>query len=49
LVVSGFLGKIKEVRKTEKISSRDLFYSVIGIKPVSGITQESRQIVRKED
>jgi len=30
--------KIREVRKVEKISSRELFYSVIGIKPISGIT-----------
>lgn len=31
-----FLGrKIKEVRVAERISSRDLFYSVIGIKPIS--------------
>jgi len=48
-VVSLFSGKIKEVRIAEKISSKDLFYSVIGIKPISGITQESRQILRKED
>lgn len=43
------LGKIREVRTTEKITSKDLFYSVIGIKPISGITQESRQILRKAD
>lgn len=40
-------GKIKEVRITEKITSKDLFYSVIGIRPLLGVTQESRQIVRK--
>lgn len=33
-------GKIKEVRSTEKITSRDLFYSVIGIKPIFGIIRE---------
>ncbi len=31
-VVLFFLGKIKEVRKIEAISSRDLFYSIIGLK-----------------
>jgi len=49
LAVSLFSGKIKEVRKAEQITSRDLFYSVIGIKPLSGVTQESRQLLRKED
>lgn len=44
-----FSGKIREVRKTENITSKDLFYSVIGLKPISGITQESRQILRMED
>lgn len=48
-VVSLFSGKIKEVRKAEEITSKDLFYSVIGIKPISGITQESRQLIRKEE
>lgn len=42
-------GKIREVRPAEIITSKDLFYSVIGIKPISGITQESRQFVRKEE
>lgn len=49
LVASLFSGKISEVRKTENISSKDLFYSVIGLKPMLGIAQESRQIVRKEE
>ncbi len=49
LVVALFSGKIKEVRSTEKITSKDLFYSVIGIKPILGVTQESRQILRKEE
>jgi len=49
LAVSLFSGKIKEVRKAEQITSKDLFYSVIGIKPLSGVTQESRQLLRKED
>lgn len=42
-------GRISEVRKIEEITSRDLFYSVIGLRPISGVTQESRQILRKED
>jgi MFS family permease len=46
-VVFIFSGRIKEVRKTEHISSKDLFYSVIGIKPMLGVTQDSRQIIRK--
>lgn len=48
-VVSLLSRKIKEVRKAQEITSRDLFYSMIGLKPILGITQESRQIVRKED
>lgn len=42
-------GKIREVRTTEKITSKDLFYSVIGIKPILGITQESRRLLRNQD
>jgi MFS family permease len=38
-----FSRKIKEVRVTGEISSKDLFFSVIGLRPVSGLTQESRQ------
>jgi MFS family permease len=49
LVVFSLSGKIKEVRPAEKIKSRDLFYSIIGIKPVWGITQDSRQVVRNEE
>ncbi|MDI6758743.1 MAG: MFS transporter [Candidatus Omnitrophota bacterium] len=37
--------RIREVRKVYKISSRDLFYSVAGIKLASGITQEPRQVL----
>lgn len=48
-VVSLLSGKIKEVRKTQEITSRDLFYSVIGLKPILGVTEESRQLVKKED
>jgi len=49
LVIFLLSGKIREVRKAEKISSRDLFYSVLGIKPILGVAQESRQLLRKED
>lgn len=48
-VVILFSRKIKEVRKIEKISSRDLFYSVVGIRPILGVAQESRQLVRRGD
>ena len=44
-----FFKRIREVRTVEEITSKDLFYSVIGIKPVLGITQESRQLLRKEE
>ncbi len=43
-VVLFFLGKIKEVRKTEAISSRDLFYSIIGLRFIFPDGQ-----LRKED
>lgn len=49
LAVTLFSGKIKEVRAAEEITSKDLFYSVIGLRPIFGITQESRQILRKEE
>ena len=49
LVVCLLSVKIKEVRPAEQISSRDLFYSVLGIKPFMGATLESRQLVRKEN
>ncbi len=38
-----FSRKIKEVRVASEISSKDLFFSVVGLRPVSGLTQESRQ------
>ena len=47
IVVFLLSGKIREVRTAEKITSRDLFYSVIGVKPMLGVTQESRQLLRK--
>jgi MFS family permease len=43
-VVLFFLGKIREVRKVEIISSRDLFYSIIGLKSIFSSWQ-----LRKED
>jgi MFS family permease len=49
LVVFFFAGKIQEVRPAEQIKSRDLFYSVIGLKPILGATQDSREVVRKEE
>ena len=49
LAVSILLPKIKEVRPTEKISSKDLFYSVIGIKPALGIPQASSRLLREEN
>ena len=42
-------GKIKEVRKIEQITSKELFYSVVGIKPILGVTKESRQLIREEE
>lgn len=48
LMVNSFSRRIKEVRVTPEVSSKDLFYSVIGLRPISGITQETRQILRKE-
>jgi len=49
LIATLLSGKIKEVRPTQEITSKDLFYSVVGIKPMSGVTQESRQLLRKEE
>lgn len=47
LVAALFPGKIREVRKTDGITSKDLFYSVVGIKPMLGINHDSRQLLRK--
>lgn len=44
-----FSGKIREVRPAEKISSRDLFYSVIGIKPILDVSSGSRQLIKGEE
>ena len=42
--VAGLLfGKIKEVRSTEHISSRELFYSVVGLNPIIGARQDMRK------
>ena len=49
LIVFLFMGKIREVRPVEEIKSRDLFYSMIGIKPMFGVTEDLRQIVKKEE
>jgi len=43
LVVILFSRKVKEVRKIEKVSSKDLFYSILGIRPILGISQEGRK------
>jgi MFS family permease len=43
-IVFLFSGKIKEVRTAEKISSKDLFYSVTGIKPAFGFIQSSASL-----
>ncbi len=40
IVAIGFSGRIREVRKTQHISSKDLFYSVIGIRPM-GTTEQA--------
>lgn len=49
LIATLLSGKIKEVRLAQEVTSKDLFYSVLGIKPISCVTQESRQILKRED
>ncbi|MCM8757499.1 MAG: MFS transporter, partial [Candidatus Omnitrophica bacterium] len=49
ITVSFLSFKIKEVKKVEDISRKDLFFSAIGLKPIFGITQDSRQLVKKEE
>jgi MFS family permease len=39
VVVFLFSGRIKEVRPAQKVKSRDLFYSVIGLRPILGISE----------
>jgi len=43
-VVGLLARKIREVRPSENISSRNLFYSVIGFRPALGVTEEARRI-----
>ncbi|MEW6556313.1 MAG: MFS transporter [Elusimicrobiota bacterium] len=38
------LPKVKEVRKTVSVKSKDLFFSVLGIKPIIGIPQDTIRI-----
>lgn len=49
LVVGSLSYKIKEVRKVEQVPSKELFFSMIGIRPFLGVTQESRQLIKKEE
>ncbi|MCM8801203.1 MAG: MFS transporter [Candidatus Omnitrophica bacterium] len=49
LVVGSFSYKIKEVRKVKDIPSKEIFFSMIGIRPSFGITQDSRQLIKKEE
>jgi hypothetical protein len=39
-VVTVLARRIREVRQSEKISSRDLFYSVIGFRPAFGVSSQ---------
>ena len=48
LVVFLFSGRIREVRGIEHISSKDLFYSVVGLRPLLGVSQEARSPLRRE-
>lgn len=48
-VVSFISRKIREVRHVEAITSKELFYSMVGIKPLLGVTQDSRQVIRMEE
>ncbi len=43
-----FSGGIKEVRLTPKVKSKDLFYSVIGLRPLA-ISEESREFYGSKD
>lgn len=47
-VIFLFSRSIREVRAAEKLSSKDLFYSVIGIKPMFAASPSSNQM-GKED
>jgi len=44
IIVSIFVPTIEEVRRVREISSRDLFFSVIGIKPAIGISAETLRL-----
>jgi MFS family permease len=42
-----FSGRIEEVRSVEKVKSINLFYSVIGLRPLLGITRDTIQTTRE--
>ncbi|HCJ67246.1 MAG TPA: hypothetical protein DHV62_08000 [Elusimicrobia bacterium] len=44
IIVLTFVPKIEEVREVKTISSRDLFFSVIGIKPAVGISADTLRL-----
>ncbi len=48
-VVYFFSRKIREVRHVDRVTSRELFYSMVGIRPLLGVTQDSRQIIKMEE
>lgn len=44
IIVAIFIPKIEEVREVREISNRNLFFSVIGIKPAIGISAETLRL-----
>lgn len=44
-----FWGRLREVRPAEKITSKDLFYSIIGVKTILGAPQGSRRVLGEEE
>ena len=44
IIASSLIRKIKEVRSTDKIKSTQLFFSVIGVKPLLGVDRKAVQL-----
>lgn len=44
IVVAIFLPKIQEVREVREVSSRELFFSVIGVKPAVGLSADTLRL-----
>jgi hypothetical protein len=46
-VVRLMIGKIKEVRPVQKVGSLNLFYSMVGIRPIFGVSRNEETVFQE--